>query len=196
MGLSNSMLDRGHRYLKPSRLPPPSLSSQRDPDPAKTSDVFRATRRWRSPATRFLTFFSAVWIGFVVVTYAVAFTRESPLAMKLFPLLAVAGGIGLGWFAAASWLNRTVIELRDGRLRCSHGPVPFLFSKTRPVALSEVTRFDVEAVKARIKERGKPRKLTWRLVATMDSGERVAVVNRLATERQAIYLRRRLDRAS
>jgi len=160
---------------------------------AKTSDLFRATLRWRSPSTRFLIFVTAIWFASIVVSYAISFTRESSAAMQSGLLIDVAIGIGLGWFVAGSWLNRTVIELRDGWLRCSHGPVPFLLSKTRPVSLSDVARLDVEAVKAPIKERRKPRKLTWRLVATTENGERFAVVNRLATERQANYLRRRLE---
>lgn len=112
--------------------------------------------------------------------------------MTLFPLLHVVVGVGITWTAVAMWVNRTIIEVNDGRLTCTHGPLPFSFDKARPVALRDVALFEVES-KARGSKEDHESALVWQLVARTEDGERFPVVTRLTEERQATCLHRRLE---
>jgi hypothetical protein len=59
--------------------------------------------------------------------------------------------LGAAWLlrvAVASWRNRCVIEIRDGRVRADAGPVrvPFLVGRPIEVALDDIAGVTVDAV--------------------------------------------------
>lgn len=76
--------------------------------------TLRIQFRWFTPMVFIPLFFCIFWDGFLVVWYAIAFSTNGPLMMKLFPLLHVAVGVGLTWFVLATFVNRTTITVGDG----------------------------------------------------------------------------------
>lgn len=187
--------------------PPGGLTVEVDEPPVKSTGGYRdaivepgrfsATHRWWTPMVIFLTFFALFWDGFLVFWYAVAFSRIGgagiQLALILFPLIHVAVGVGLTWFVVATWLNRTMIEVRDGRLTCTHGPIPWPFGKTAPIALETVELFETEEAVPRFNGKRRNTSPTWKVIARTKDGRRVPAVTRLRNERQAMFVARRLD---
>lgn len=161
---------------------------------------FRASRRWFSAKIIFLTLFVIVWDGFLVVWYAMALGLDAqhgvsgPSLMALvFPLVHVAVGVGITWYVAAGWLNRTTIQVAEGRAWAEHGPVPVPFDKARPVALEDVDFFDVVDGSPWWK-RNKRSQPQWHVVARLSDGRSVPVVTWIEDEHQARFLQQRLER--
>ncbi len=87
-------------------------------------------RRWFGHQVWFLLAFCLFWDGFLVVWYAgalhgLASGQGDGLFLLLFPLLHVAAGVSLTWYALATLLNKTRIQVRSGWLEVQHGPVPW-----------------------------------------------------------------------
>jgi len=80
-----------------------------------------------------LLFFCIFWNGFLVFWYSMAFGQDSPLIMKLFPVLHVAVGVLLTYSTLCGFINRTVIEVTDEELTIRHGPLPWPGNQTLTV---------------------------------------------------------------
>ena len=83
------------------------------------------TRRWWSPVYAFLVFFTFAWFGFLVLWYVMAFAADAPLLAKLFPMIHVAAGLGIGYMALCGLFNRTRIAVDGSLLTVRHGPMPW-----------------------------------------------------------------------
>ncbi len=83
--------------------------------------------RWFGPQYIFLAFFCVFWDGFLVVWYSAVLLAPSgiDIVAALFPLLHVAAGVSITYTTVAGFLNTTSIEVRGGRLRLTHGPLPW-----------------------------------------------------------------------
>ena len=105
--------------------PPSSVPMPANFTVESLGDDLRIEYRWYSPVAYILLAFCVVWDGFLVVWYSIAFGGNAPLIMTLFPLLHVAVGAGLTYFVVTLFLNRTIIEVRDGLLSVDHVPLPW-----------------------------------------------------------------------
>jgi hypothetical protein len=86
----------------------------------------RMTRSWWHPAILFLLFFTIAWDAFLIFWYSIAFTQDNvPWIMIVFPVAHLAVGVGLTYFVLCSFVNRTVIEVGQGTLKITHGPLPW-----------------------------------------------------------------------
>lgn len=176
---------------------PPARSGGGYRDAIREPGRFRASRRWWTPTVIFLTFFVLFWNGFLVLWYSgIAGSGMSGgfgLIFMLFPLIHVAVGLGLTWTVIATWFNRTTIEVSEGRLSCTHRPIPWPLGKPEPIALDAVELFEAEEAVPRFNANRNTGSRTWNVVARTSDGRRVAVVTRLGDERQARFVASRLD---
>ena len=89
----------------------------------------RIVRKWFGFKFILLTLFVIFWCGFLISWYAMAFSfpfRDASILMFfIFPLLHVALGIGLAYYALTGYLNRTVIHVDFNSISIRHGPLPF-----------------------------------------------------------------------
>lgn len=110
-------------HQSPSRkLPVPKPDRLRIED---LGDPRRIIRRWFSTAIIVLVFFCIFWDGFLIVWYWIAFTKPGPWIMVVFPLLHVAAGVYLTYFALAGLFNHTTVTIECNQLTVRHGPVPW-----------------------------------------------------------------------
>lgn len=79
---------------------------------------------WFDPSVLGLAFFAVFWDGFLVVWYTIAFKTDSPLIMKIFPILHVAVGVGITYAVLCGIFNRTTITLDGSRLKVRTKPIP------------------------------------------------------------------------
>ncbi|HBQ09924.1 MAG TPA: hypothetical protein DEF51_01615 [Myxococcales bacterium] len=201
--------------------PPEGWSLRHEEAPRRSSADYREavrepgrllmTRRWWTPAVILLTFFALAWDAFLFVWYSMTIRAPSDdgfsLLAMLFPIGHVAIGVGLTWWVLTSWLNRTTIEVADGRLTCRHGPIPVPFAATQPVSLGDVALFEVtepdrwwaKPALRRYRARGRMQQgvekmPTLQIEARLHDGRKVPVVTRLSDRRHADYLVRKLER--
>jgi len=99
------------------------------------------TRRWYSHGLWFLVLFCIFWDGFLVMWYTMGIGSlvggeggGMIWVMLLFPILHLAVGVGLTYFVAAAFVNKTVIRVSSGELSVRHGPVPWPGNQTIPIA--------------------------------------------------------------
>ena len=84
----------------------------------------RLVRRWFSKMVLALAFFCIFWDGFLIFWYFIAFTKDTPLMMKVFPVIHVLVGVVLTYGVVCGFVNHTVVEAEGGELRVRHGPLP------------------------------------------------------------------------
>lgn len=87
------------------------------------------TRRWFNWGIIALLIFCCFWDGFLVVWYTIAFTEDSPLIMKIFPIGHLAVGAALTYCVIAGLFNRTKIDVDYDRVIVRHGPIPCFGNK-------------------------------------------------------------------
>ncbi len=157
---------------------------------------FRATHRWWSLAGTRTAAFALCWNAAIGVVYAGLLTEFSVrtfggILSLLFPVPHVFAGAFLVWWVIACRFNVSTIEVREGRVTCREGPVPWPFNRPESVALQDVERLHVGSTRAR----NDPKRdvMIWRVVAEMRDGREIRVVTRLATSAQARFLADRLE---
>ncbi|MCB9635495.1 MAG: hypothetical protein H6721_25530 [Sandaracinus sp.] len=103
-------------------------------DDARGKKALVITRRWFRYVALFLLLFCIVWDGFLLTWYVGGLTQGAPFFFQIFPLVHVAVGIGLTYYTASLFLNRSRIELSAEHLNVSHGPLPWPGVKALPLA--------------------------------------------------------------
>jgi hypothetical protein len=123
----------------PARPARPPAAAKRAPRPqgltvVDDGDRRQIVRRWSTRSILPGLCFCAIWDGFVVAWYTMAFATASrggesargAVCMVLITLPHLALGVGLTYMAQCSLVkNTTVAEVAGGRLRVRHGPLPW-----------------------------------------------------------------------
>ena len=155
------------------------------------------TRRWWSPLYYFLLFFVAIWDGILFVWYVTAFTQDTGLGMKVFPLLHVLFGLGIGYVALLGLFNRTRVTVSSGKVDVWNGPLParknFQFSYEELEQLYVVKRESYKKnnvphycfdVKAKIKNQG----------SMQNQNDVIDLIKGMSTYEQARYMEQEIER--
>lgn len=146
------------------------------------------TRRWFEPQAIFLLFFCIAWDSFLVFWYATAFGLFASgggtgggggLLMIVFPIAHVAVGVGLTYYTAALFLNRTTIELDGQSARVRHAPLFWGGAGER--SLDGLRGVYVKPEPSGRRGRG----TVWSVVLDTDRDAAVSLVARLNSEAQA-----------
>ena len=102
-------------------------------DVLQQGDAVIIRRSWRTLAALPIFIFLIPWFGFLGFWYYHAFTmKHAPLVMFLFPLIHLAAGLGLAYFAAASLINSTNITISTSSVKCETGPLPWRGNRSLP----------------------------------------------------------------
>jgi hypothetical protein len=128
------------RALKAERVAglPQDLPLPRGIRAEKTDWGFRITQRWFAPPHVFIAIFCAIWSSGLVAFYRnLLQDPDSPTLAYLVPIVHVAVGLALGYWALAGLLNKTVISAEQGLLSVRHGPLPWRGRLTLPKAKIE-----------------------------------------------------------
>ena len=80
---------------------------------------------WYTPVAYFFLLFTIIWNAFLLFWYSTALAGGAPIIFILFPILHVAVGLGLIYFTACQFLNKTNIEIDDNYLSIRHSPIPW-----------------------------------------------------------------------
>jgi hypothetical protein len=182
-GLSAPAQDRP-RLVRP-KAPLPSRFKVTEEDGAAT----RITWRWFTPAHIFMLFFCIAWDGFLFMWYGIAFTTDSPLIMKVFPIAHVAVGVGITYSTLTGFLNRTTVEVSRHRLSIRHGPLPWVGN--RDVPGRQFTQLYGEE---NVKTNKGSTSYTYDLIALDREGRKIKLLSGLTEKDQVLYLEQTLER--
>lgn len=148
-------------------------------------------RRWFSAIVFFLIPFCIAWDGFIIFWYSMAFgDAHSPWIMKVFPLAHVAVGVGLTYFVLATLFNSTSIAATNGRLRVTHGPVPWLGN-------IEVGGSDISQLfcKELVRNNKNGQSYHYEIWAVLRDSTTRKVVGAGLTMEQALFIEQKMERA-
>ncbi|MCB9778938.1 MAG: hypothetical protein H6742_10275 [Alphaproteobacteria bacterium] len=173
---------------------PPSELMAAVPPPAGVTVQERAggllvKRRWFHPQYLALLAFAVVWDSFLVFWYAQvlgAFAAgQGALLPLLFPVLHVAAGVAITWSSIAHLLNTTTVEVRGGRIRVHHGPVPWSHPPMVPTA--RLRQLFV------VQKRGSKGAVSYEVHARLTDGTSEKLLSGLRELRQGRYIEKRIE---
>lgn len=95
-------------------------------------DAIVLRRNWRSGGAYAIALFALVWNGFMVAWMSIALA-DGAWTMAAFGSIHALVGIGMGYFALASFLNHTDIRINPNVIEVRHAPLPWFGKTTIPV---------------------------------------------------------------
>lgn len=143
---------------------------------------------WFGPAVLFLVLFCVCWDSFLLFWYTMAFAKNGPWLMFVFPLLHVAVGIGLTYTVVATLLNRTEVVVTPEQLTVRHGPVPW--GGNRRLEAPRVRQVFCDEAQTRGR-RGLD--VTFRVNAVLDDDLRVVLLSGLDDRGKALFVGQQLE---
>lgn len=168
-----------HKPVEPVQLPSRFTIDERG------SELI-ITRRWFSSVIVFFIFFCLFWDGFLVVWYIIAFTGQSPLIMKIFPIGHLAVGVGLTWFTIAGVFNRTTIAVNYDRLSIRHRPIPWFGNREIPANHIEQLFVDTGFTQNN--------RQTYRVRARTNRSKTIKLIGGLKNREEALFIEQQVEK--
>lgn len=147
-------------------------------------------RTWLDAKAWFLLFFALFWNGIVSV-FVVSAVASGEWFVLAFISLHMMAGLFVGYWALASFLNRTRVRVTADHLTVRHGPLPW--PGARDLRSADVDQLYV-AQRVQTNSDGK-RSVSYELLATLRGGEEVTLMSGLSGTEQARAVEARVEAA-
>ncbi len=180
---------------------PPSIKGKLERAPAALperfsveqghGDLLRIRWRWFKPVALFLFFFCLAWDSFLILWYSMGVTMTTGVQFLffVFPLGHVAVGVGLTYYTAALFLNRTTVTVRRRELRVSHTPLPWWGPP--PIPVGDLEQIYVER---KVSHNKKGTTVLFQVMAVTRNHTGRKLVTGLTELGQALYLEQEIER--
>ncbi len=151
------------------------------------SNGLRIVRRWFSPKAVALLVFACLWDGFMVFWFGIAI-RHGQWPMAAFGSLHALVGLGLSYWVAALFVNRTTVTVLHGQLEISHGPLPVPGNRCLPAQ-------DLEQLytRQRVSHSKNGTSISYELRASRRDGTDIKLIGGLDAEEQAAYMEQQIE---
>ncbi|MBO1255749.1 hypothetical protein J3L16_08640 [Alteromonas sp. 5E99-2] len=152
------------------------------------ADHIHISRKWFGASTLFLIVFAAFWDIFLFSFYS-NMSTESDIFTKLFPLIHVAVGIGITYFAIASCFNKSNIFVSKQTLEINHKPFPWVGNKT-------LKSYELKQLytKEKISTSNNSTRVTYEVHAIMNKGKNTKLLSGLESSEQALYIEQEIEK--
>jgi hypothetical protein len=137
----------------------------------------------------FLLAFTFLW-NLILLPFVLTIVLSGNWSILLFISLHLAVGLGLLWYMAAIYLNRTSINLSRNHMRIRTVPIRIPFSKSGDYELSDIKQFYVSKYTASTSN-GVPN-YAYALYAIMNNGDKVSMLRGMNRETQH-YIEKELE---
>jgi hypothetical protein len=137
----------------------------------------------------FMLAFTFLW-NLILLPFVLTILLSGNWSILLFISLHLAVGLGLLWYIAAVYLNKTSINLSRNHLRIRTVPIRFPFSKSGDYELSDIKQFYVSKYTASTSN-GVPN-YAYALYAIMNNGDKVSMLRGMNRETQH-YIEQELE---
>ena len=144
-------------------------------------------RKWFSWQFALLAVFAVFWNGALLSHYS-GMSSNTPLISVLFPLLHVAAGIAIAYYALAGWFNRTHVYANKDLVGIRHRPIPWFGNKDIPV--SNIKQLYVTEKLSRGRHGAST---TYEVRVVTNSGRNIKLVGGLDNREQALYLEQKIE---
>ena len=145
-------------------------------------------RTWFGTRVVMATVFAVFWDGFLLVWYVAAIGNKDTIAI-LFPLLHVVVGVGITYWAAAGWVNRTQIVVGIGKITVRHGPLPWAGNLELQVGNVK----QLYSNEKRSQSDGST-STAYEVHAITQYGRTIKLVRGLETSQQALYIEQEIEK--
>ncbi len=149
-------------------------------------EIVRKWFEWRIVA---ITGFALFWDGFLINWYMNVAPRADTMATYL-PLVHVAVGLGVTYYAIAGWLNRTHILVGRGKVTVRHRPIPWFGNAEIDASKLKQLYAQERVIQSR---RGRSTS-TFEVRAVTHDGRNTTLVSSLGSEEQALSIEREIER--
>jgi hypothetical protein len=170
-------------YRRPPAPQPRSITIE------DLSGGLRLTRRWFTPAAILLTAFCVLWNGSFFWS-PMALGGGGPWFTAVVPVLRVVIGVLLTYATLAMYVNRTVLEVNEGRLTVRNGPLPWFGN--RDLDVSEVEQFYSEEVMSRGRQGSVS--YTYKVCGLLKGGQRVTLLDSLPKRDDALFVEQLVEK--
>ena len=132
-------------------------------------------------------------LGRVFVFWYSELPLNAPLVAVLIPLIHVGVGVGITYYVAAGWLNRTHITADYQKISIRHGPLPWFGNKN-------IEAWDLKQLYAKEKisrshgRHGSSTRTSYAVRAVTKSGRNIKLVGGLTTQEQAIFIEQKIEK--
>ena len=144
--------------------------------------------RWKWPRLMgvALVVFAAGWNTFMYFWFTALPAQDAAASdMRLFSIPHLIAGLVMPYLAVAYLFNSTSVEVAEGELRVTHGPVPFPGNRT-------LTARDVRQLFS-VERRGRKGSVSFDVMARLASDRETKLVTGLSSEREAQFLEQRIE---
>ncbi len=190
---SQNAIQRAISAGSPASERPAPIRPRAKPDGSikieNSAERLRITRRWFTPATIFLAFFTLVWDGFLIFWYTMAMGGGAPVEMLLVPLLHLVVGIYLTYTVLCGFVNRTIVELNREQLEVWFDPMPWPGEKT--IQTAQIKQL---YCKERVKRSKNGPRYSYQLFAVTQDDEEVKVLSGLHSPDIAAVFEQEIER--
>lgn len=145
-------------------------------------------QRWFGSKIVFITLFAIAWDAFLIGWYSTGDSSTDPMAVY-FPLLHVAAGVGINYYALAGWFNRTHISISSAAIGVRSGPIPWPANKQ--IQSTDVTQL---YAKEKISHSRSGISVTYEVRVVTKDGRNVKLVSGLETSEQALYIEQQIEK--
>lgn len=144
-------------------------------------------RKWFGRKTLLITTIVIFYSVFFLMSYMKGYADGDPMFFHVELSLQLAVGIGLIYYALASWLNQTHIRVGQGNISVQHKPIPWLGNKT----------LNVSGLKQLYSEERVWRKdahvITYEVHALTRGDRSLKLVTGLDSKEQAVYIEQKIE---
>lgn len=151
----------------------------------RTDAGMEIVRRWFGFHILFLTAFACMWDAFLVYWYSIALTKGD-LGEILFPLVHVAAGVGITYYVACGWVNRTHVVFNPQRITIRHKPLPWLGNR-------EINAQNLKQLYSKVTYANNGRSVHYSVHALTKDGRNVEILGGLDNGEQALYIEQEIE---
>lgn len=151
-------------------------------------DYLHISRTWFGTQIIFMTVFAVFWNIFLVNFYA-GMDEQSDIYTKLFPLIHVAVGIGISYYAIAGWFNKSNIFISRETIEINHKPLPWLGNK-------KLNSSDLKQLytKEKVSKNRNGTSVTYEIHAILNNGSNTKILSGLENSEQGLYIEQEIEK--
>ena len=152
------------------------------------SNYMHISRKWFGLQVIFMTVFAIIW-DVVLVNFYTDIGDEAGTLMRLFPLIHIAVGAGITYYAVAGWFNKSNIFVSKQSIEINHKPIPWFGNK-------KLKSTDLKQLyaKEKVSRNNNQTTVTYEVHAILNNDRNTKLLGGLVNNEQALYIEQEIEK--